>query len=62
MSTYEAKKKATKNYLNSKYRPTILLDKEQREEIEKHFKAQGYKSINEYINALIERDINLKRI
>ena len=61
MSTYEAKKKATMNYLNSKYRPTVLLDKGKREEIEKHFKIQGYNSINEYINALIERDINSEK-
>ena len=44
-------------YKNKKYRPSVFIDKERKEEIEKHFKSKRYKSFNEYIIALIEDDM-----
>ena len=43
-------------YKNRKWRPNIFIDK--REVIEKHYKSNGYKSMNEYLLALIEKDMN----
>lgn len=45
------------DYKNKKYRPSIFIDKERQEEIEKHFKDKGYKSFNEYVIALINADM-----
>lgn len=46
------------NYKNKKYRPSVFIDKERQEQIEKHFKSKGFKSFNEYIIALIDEDMN----
>lgn len=45
-------------YKNRKWRPNIFIDADKREVIEKHYKSNGYKSMNEYLLALIEKDIN----
>lgn len=44
-------------YKNSKYRPNVFLDADKRDAIEKHFTEKGYKSFNEYVTALIEKDM-----
>lgn len=45
------------DYKNKKYRPSVFIDKERQEDIEKHFKNKGYKSFNEYVIALIDDDM-----
>lgn len=45
------------DYKNKKYRPSVFIDKERQEQIEKHFKDKGYKSFNEYMIALIDEDM-----
>ena len=45
------------DYKNKKYRPSVFIDKERQEDIEKHFKSKGYKSFNEYVIALIDDDM-----
>ena len=32
------------DYKNRIYRPSVFIDKEQQEDIEKHFKEKGYKT------------------
>ena len=44
-------------YKNGKYRPSVFFDKSMQIEIEKHFREKGYKTFNEYINALVLDDI-----
>ena len=53
------KKKANTGigYKNGKYRPSVFFDKSMQIEIEKHFREKGYKTFNEYINALVLDDI-----
>ena len=51
------------NYKNEfakeKYdRLPILVAKGKREKITEHYKKKGYKSMNQYINALIYQDMN----
>ena len=45
------------DYKNRKYRPSIFIDKERQEDIEKLFKSKGYKSFNEYVINLIDEDM-----
>ena len=45
------------DYKNRKYRPSVFIDKERQEDIEKHFKEKGFKSFNEYVIALIDKDM-----
>lgn len=52
-----AQKKATRKYIAGQYRPSVYIDKNKQVEIENHFKRRGYKSFNEYVNALIEKDM-----
>lgn len=56
----EEKKKVNSglSYKNSKYRPSVFIDKERQEDIEKHFKSKGYKSFNEYVIDLIDEDMS----
>ena len=49
------------DYKNRKYRPSVFIDKEKQTDIEKHFKDKGYKSFNEYVIALINKDINKEK-
>ena len=58
MRETEAQKKATRNYIAKQYRPSVYIDKERQEDMEKHFKSKGYKSFNEYVNALIDEDMS----
>lgn len=57
MRETEAQKKATRNYIAKQYRPSVYIDKELQTDIENHFKDKGYKSFNEYVNALIDEDM-----
>lgn len=56
----EEKKKVNTgiDYKNGKYRPSVFFDKSMQIDIEKHFKEKGYKSFNEYINALVIADMS----
>ena len=58
----EEKKKVNTGigYKNGKYRPSVFFDKSTQIDIEKHFKEKGYKTFNEYINALVFDDMNEK--
>lgn len=44
-------------YKNGKYRPSVFFDKSMQIDIERHFKEKGYKSFNEYVNALVSDDM-----
>ena len=59
----EEKKKVNTGirYKNGKYRPSVFIDKERQEDIEKHFKNKGYKSFNEYVNALVIDDMSKEK-
>ena len=46
------------DYKNRKYRPSVFIDKERQEDLEKHFKSKGYRSFNEYVIALIDEDMS----
>ena len=56
----EGKKKVNTGigYKNGKYRPSVFFDKSMQAEIEKHFRGKGYKTFNEYINALVNDDMS----
>ena len=60
MRETEAQKKATRKYIASQYRPSVYIDRERKEDIEKHFASKGYKSFNEYVIALIDADMSEK--
>ena len=57
------KKKANTGiaYKNGKYRPSVFFDKSMQAEIERHFKEKGYKSFNEYVNALVSADMSKEK-
>ena len=59
----EEKKKANTGivYKNGKYRPSVFFDKSIQIEIEKHFRGKGYKTFNEYINALVIADMSKEK-
>ena len=44
-------------YKNGKYRPSVFFDKSMQIEIEKHFREKGYRTFNEYVNALVLDDM-----
>ena len=44
------------DYKNSKWRPNIFIDADQRADIEKWLKDHRYKSINEYLLYCLKRD------
>ena len=58
----EEKKKVNTGirYKNGKYRPSVFFDKSMQIDIEKHFREEGYKTFNEYINALVIADMSRK--
>ena len=63
MEEMEEKKKKVNTgirYKNGKYRPSVFFDKSMQLDIERHFKEKGYKTFNEYINALVFDDMNEK--
>ena len=45
-------------YKNGKYRPSVFFDKSMQIEIEKHFREKGYRTFNEYVNALVFDDMS----
>ena len=45
-------------YKNGKYRPSVFFNKSMQIDIEMHFKEKGYKTFNEYINALVNDDMS----
>lgn len=55
----EEKKKANTgiDYKNKKWRPSIFIDADKRESIERWFTGKGYKSFNEYVITLIDKDM-----
>ena len=57
------KKKANTGigYKNGKYRPSVFIDKSMQIKIEKHFRGKGYKTFNEYINALVSEDMSKEK-
>lgn len=55
--TSEARLRANKKYSNSKWRPAVYLDMKKRKNIEDHFISKGFKTFNEYVCALIEKDM-----
>ena len=61
MEEMEEKKKKVNTgigYKNGKYRPSVFFDKSMQIDIERNFKEKGYKTFNEYINALVSDDMN----
>ena len=59
----EEKKKVNTGigYKNRKYRPSVFFDKSMQIDIEMHFKEKGYKSFNEYVNALVIDDMSKEK-
>ena len=59
----EEKKKVNTgiDYKNGKYRPNVFFDKSIQIDIEKHFKKEGYRTFNEYINALVIADMSKEK-
>lgn len=59
----EEKKKVNTgiNYKNGKYRPSVFFEKSMQNDIERHFKEKGYKSFNEYVNALVNDDMSKEK-
>ena len=55
----EAQKRASRKYKNSKWRPNVFIDKDKQEPIEKWIAEHGYKSFNEYVCALIDKDMGM---
>ena len=45
------------DYKNKKWRPSIFIDADKRESIERWFTDKGYKTFNGYVIALIEKDM-----
>ena len=48
-------------YKNGKYRPSVFFGKSIQIEIEKHVREKGYKTFNEYINALVIADMSKEK-
>ena len=46
------------DYKNKKWKPSVFIDKDKREPIERWISDHGYKSFNEYVTALIDKDMN----
>ena len=59
----EEKKKVNTGieYKNGKYRPNVFFDKSMQAEIEKHFREEGYRTFNEYVNALVSDDMSKEK-
>lgn len=47
-------------YKNSKYRPNVLISKEKEELIKNHYQVLGFKTFNEWINFVIDRELSGK--
>ena len=57
MKESESQKRATRNYIQGQWRPSMYIDKTLQPDIEKHFKSKGYSSFNEYVYALVLDDM-----
>ena len=57
MKESESQKKATRKYISKQWRPSVYIDKDKQEPIERWIAEHGYKSFNEYVYALIDRDM-----
>ena len=57
--TSDAQLRASLKYANSKWRPNIFIDKDKQAPIEQWIADHGYKSFNEYVCALIDRDMGM---
>ena len=57
----EEKKKVNSgiDYKNKKWRPSVFIDKNKQEPIERWIADHGYKSFNEYVCALIDKDMGI---
>lgn len=60
----EEKKKVNTgiNYKNKKWRPSIFIDADKRESIERWFTDKGYRTFNEYVIADLFQNVNVPRI
>ena len=43
---------------NNYARLSLVIKKEQRPELEKHYKEKGFESLNSYLKALIKKDMD----
>ena len=50
------------DYKNKKWRPSIFINADKRESIERWFTGKGYKSFNEYVCALIDKDMRTDKV
>ena len=57
----EEKKKVNSgiDYKNKKWRPSVFIDKDKQETIEQWIAEHGYKSFNEYVISLIDKDMKI---
>ena len=60
MKESESQKRATRKYISGQWRPSVYIPKDKQELIEQWFVEHGYKSFNEYVIALIDRDMTGK--
>lgn len=58
MKESESQRKATRKYISKQWRPSVYIAKDKQELIEKWIAAHGYKSFNEYVCVLIDKDMN----
>lgn len=58
MKESESQRKATRKYISKQWRPSVYIDKDRQKLIERWIEEHGYKSFNEYVCALIDRDMN----
>ena len=59
MKESASQKRATRKYISGQYRPSVYIDKRYKENIENHFHKKGFNSFNEYIIALIKKDVGI---
>ena len=57
----DAQIKAKLKYANSRWRPAVYLDADKRELIEKWLTSKGYRTFNEYVCALIDKDMGIEK-
>ena len=59
----EEKKKVNSgiDYKNKKWRPSVFINKEKQESIENRIEECGYKSFNEYVCSLIDKDMGIDK-
>ena len=55
----DAQIRAKTKYANNRWRPAVYIDKDKQAPIEQWIADHGYKSFNEYVCALIDRDMGM---